>query len=272
MVYDTAQRFGADGALSDIGVAVFCRAQAVFAVINMKNSDLFPAEYPVEFLHDPVKVIHNVVACVIYMAGIKAYPQLVTAGDSVIDGGKLFKAPTDFRAFAGHGFQSYAYRCIWGEHRIQPPDDLADARLASCAHMGAGMKYQHAAAHGGGPFQLQRQKIHSQGVGIGIYRVGQIDNIGRMHYKILDPVLFHIIFCSIYIQFADRLPLCILGRAGIHHEGVGPVGHGFARRTKQHFLSCHFYMRSDFYHKKYSCIRYLFRVAFSRFSGGRKSV
>ena len=76
-------------------------------------------------------------------------------------------------------------------------------------YMGAGMKYQHAAAHGGGPFQLQRQKIHSQGIGIGIYRVGQIDNIGRMHYKILDPVLFHIIFCSIYIQFADRLPLCI---------------------------------------------------------------
>lgn len=146
MVYNTAQRFGADGALSDIGMAVFCRAQAVFAVINMKNSDLFPAEYPVEFLHDPVKVIHNVVACVIYMAGIKAYPQLVTAGDSVIDGGKLFKAPTDFRAFAGHGFQSYTYRCIRGEHRIQPPDDLADARLASRAHMGAGMKYQHAAA------------------------------------------------------------------------------------------------------------------------------
>ena len=117
-MYDAEDRIKPDKALPDVGVAVFGSAAFIFAVIDVENCDLVLSDQPVEAVEDAVKIIYDVVARIMDMAGIKAHPEAFRAADAVIDPGKLFKAFADFGAFSGHRFQRDADAGRLGEHFV----------------------------------------------------------------------------------------------------------------------------------------------------------
>ena len=235
----------------------------------MKNSNLVFSQFLVELFHYPFKVIYDVIACIIYVAGIKTYPQFIIVFHPIINSGQLFKAAADFRTLARHGLQCYIAGSVRCQYRIQSLDDLAQPGFGTGADMCARMKDENPAAHGNGAFQLQSQEIHSKGIGLRIHRIPQVDNIRGMDDKILNSILLHIFPGSIYIQFTYGLTFCILGRAGIHHESIGSIRDSLLGRIQQHILSAHFYMRSYFYHIKTPVVYryYLFIYLFAFYKG-----
>ena len=113
--------------------------------------------------------------------------------------------------------------------------------------MGTRMEDKDLAAHSDGAFQLQGEEIHSQCIGIRVYRIAQINDIRGVDNKVLYPVFRHIIPGGIDIQFSNRLPFGILGGAGVDHKGIGSIGNRFFGRAKQHVPAGHFNVRTYFH-------------------------
>ena len=61
MVYDVVQGVEADLPEADVGVPVLGGAGSVFAVVDVEDRDLIPADEPVKRIHDAVKVMDDVV-------------------------------------------------------------------------------------------------------------------------------------------------------------------------------------------------------------------
>ena len=85
VVYDVVQGVETDLPEADVGVPVLGGAGGVFAVVDVEDRDLIPADEPVKRIHDAVEVVDDVVAAVACVAGVKADPQLVIVRDAVVD-------------------------------------------------------------------------------------------------------------------------------------------------------------------------------------------
>ena len=71
----------------------------------MKYRNLIFSEYPVKLFDYTVKIIYNVVTCIVCMAGIKTDTQTFRMTDSVINRSEFFKGFSDFGTFSCHRFQ-----------------------------------------------------------------------------------------------------------------------------------------------------------------------
>ena len=89
-----------------------------FAVVDVKDSDLVFSKNPVKLLYDTVKVVSYRVTAVMGMTSIKADPELVIAGDAIINPRQLLKRAAKFRTFPGHRLQSDMARGILSQNFI----------------------------------------------------------------------------------------------------------------------------------------------------------
>jgi len=181
------------------------------------------------------------------VAQIQTDTQFIVISHFIIDLCELFKAASDFRAFSGHCFQCD----ITGagvQHFIQSLSDSVNTGFCTGADMGAGMQDQYLAAHRLCAFDLQSQKFYGKFIGLCIDRIGQIDNIGRVYDKFLNPVRFHIFPRRLDLQGGNILSFCILGRSGIDHKSVCTIRDGFLSGSEQHFFAVHADMGTDLDH------------------------
>ncbi len=195
---------------------------------------------------DTIEIFDDIIAAVMGMTGVKADPKPVLFGDTFIDGGEFFEGPSNLGAFSRHGLQRDQAVGVIGQNFVEPPDDGGSPGFCSRSHMGPRMEDQDAAPHGTGADQLQPEKIHSKLISLGLYRVGQIDDIGGMDDKFLDPLFFHQRLRRFYMQFTDFFAPGILGRSGIEHKCVCLIRERFLHRTLHHLFSIHPHMGSDF--------------------------
>ena len=103
-MYDGIKCVKADKAFTDVSVAVFVTAALVFAVIDMEYGNLIFSNQSVELPDHTVKIVHNIIARIMNMAGVEADTEPVVFRHAVIDRGKLLKAFADLGALSRHGF------------------------------------------------------------------------------------------------------------------------------------------------------------------------
>ena len=94
-----------DHSMTDIRVSVLVGTTGIQTVVDMQNGDLIHAEYPIKRCPHSIRIRDNRVTRIVYMAGIKAHPQLLVMFDPIIDSGKFFEGLSDFTSFSGHCFQ-----------------------------------------------------------------------------------------------------------------------------------------------------------------------
>lgn len=95
----------ANEALSDIGVAVLVTTALVFAVVDVKYGNLILSDQTVKLPNHTVKIMHDVIAGIMDVTGVKADAQPVVLHDAVIDCRELFKRSADLGTFSCHCLQ-----------------------------------------------------------------------------------------------------------------------------------------------------------------------
>ena len=184
-----------DTALSDIGMPVFGGSLFVFTVIDVEDTEPVFADQTVKSIDNAVKIMYNVVSCIVYMAGVETDAQLIRMYHAVINRREFLKAAADFGSLSRHGFQCDTAGGVCRQNGVQSFRNLPDPRLCTGAYMGAGMENQRPASHGGRPLDLQREKIDCQTEGIGVDCIGQIDDIGGVDDKFCDSGPGHQCLC-----------------------------------------------------------------------------
>src|SRR5699024_10770181 len=179
------------------------------------DGNLVLPDEAVKLLYHAVEIVDDIVAAVAGVAGVKADPQLVAAGDTVVDAGQLLEAAADLRALSGHGLQGDAHRGVRCQDVVQAPDDLADACVHPGSHMRPGVQDEDPAPAGGGPLQLQGQEPLCQLIGLRLDRVGQIDDVGSVDDDIINPMFLHVLPGGPYVQLTDLFSSRVLGSAGV---------------------------------------------------------
>ena len=86
MVSDAAESIKADAAESNILMPVFRGPHRILAVVEMNDRNLIDPDEPVKFMDDAVKMMYNIIAAVMDMAGVEADAKLLAVYDAVIDG------------------------------------------------------------------------------------------------------------------------------------------------------------------------------------------
>ena len=76
MIHNAAEGFQPQAALSQTFVAVFVAGKGVLAVVQVQGVQPVKADHPVKFRQYAVQVIHDVVAAVVDVAGVQAYPHI----------------------------------------------------------------------------------------------------------------------------------------------------------------------------------------------------
>ena len=177
MVNDIIQGVETNLSETDIFVSVLACSRNIFAVINVKYSDLILADYAVEVCDDFIKMVNDVIAAVACVAGVKADPEFIVVCYSVINPGKLLKGTTDFRAFSGHCFQRDHAVCIAGENLVETFDDLSGSGFSACADMGAGVENQCVAPAAYRAVDFLCEKLNCKFERFRFYGVSEIDNV-----------------------------------------------------------------------------------------------
>ena len=120
MVDDAAQGLCSYEAISDIGMTVFAGPSFILAVVDVEQSNLIFTDQTVEAVYYTVKIMNNVIPCIVQVAGIHADTQFIIKFYFIEDGRQLFKVPPDLRAFSGHGFECDIAILAVGQHFINP--------------------------------------------------------------------------------------------------------------------------------------------------------
>ena len=94
-MHDIGECIKADFAETYVGMAILGSAAYIFAVINVKDGNLLFAYEFVKMVDDSVKIVNDIIATVMCMAGIKADAQLFVVDNTVVDACKFFERPSD---------------------------------------------------------------------------------------------------------------------------------------------------------------------------------
>lgn len=76
-------------------MAILGKRRVYFAVINVKDGNLLFVYEFVKMIDDSVKIVNDIIATVMCMAGIKADAQLFVVDNTVVDACKFFERPSD---------------------------------------------------------------------------------------------------------------------------------------------------------------------------------
>lgn len=91
-VNQIVERFESDFTFPDIGVAIFRCALFVFAVVDVKDRDLIQTQDPVELREHFVRILSDIIARIVGVAGIEADPKAMVLRNAVINGSQLLEA------------------------------------------------------------------------------------------------------------------------------------------------------------------------------------
>ena len=83
-------------------MAILGSTAYIFAVINVKDGNLLFAYEFVKMVDDSVKIVNDIIATVMCMAGIKADAQLFVVDNTVVDACKFFERPSDLGSLSCH--------------------------------------------------------------------------------------------------------------------------------------------------------------------------
>ena len=86
-------------------MAILGSAAYIFTVVNVKDSNLLFAYELVKVVDDSVKIVNDIIATVMCMAGIKADTQLFVVDNTIVDACKFLKRPSDLGSLSCHCLQ-----------------------------------------------------------------------------------------------------------------------------------------------------------------------
>ena len=101
-MHDIGECIKADFAETYVGMAILGSTAYIFAVINVKDGNLLFAYEFVKMVDDSVKIVNDIIATVMCMAGIKADAQLFVVDNTVVDACKFFERPSDLGSLSCH--------------------------------------------------------------------------------------------------------------------------------------------------------------------------
>ena len=90
-MHDIGECIKADFTETYVGMAILGSAAYIFTVVNVKDSNLLFAYELVKVVDDSVKIVNDIIATVMCMAGIKADTQLFVVDNTIVDACKFLK-------------------------------------------------------------------------------------------------------------------------------------------------------------------------------------
>ena len=100
------------------GVSVLVAGKGIFGIVQVQGFQLVQSDDPVEFPENPVQILHDIIACVVDVAGIETHAH-IGASHGIDDRFQFFKTSAHLAALACHGFQQHRHRVIMAQRVFQ---------------------------------------------------------------------------------------------------------------------------------------------------------
>ena len=148
MVDNPPEGFQSQGAFSDFFMPVLMAGKRVLRIIQVNRFQMGQTDHPVKFPQNAVKVSHNIVSPVVYMAGIQTDPHFFLSLHLLPDGRQFLKPAPHLGSLSRHGFQQQrGMPVLQLQDPVQRIGNHPDPGFRPLSHMAAGMKIVAAARH-----------------------------------------------------------------------------------------------------------------------------
>ena len=204
MADDTHERFKANLALADAGVAVLVAAARVLAVIEMDGLEARKADDAVELRQHLVEVLADVVTAVPDVAGVEADAELCAEFDAVDDGAQLLERAADLRALARHRLQEDRRLLVRREDIVELLGNQRDALLSALTDVASGVEVVEVAGQVLEPLQVVGHRLVGKAAQVLLGRTG-VHRVGRMRDKRADIVLVFVVQEGLDIREVELL-------------------------------------------------------------------
>ena len=185
----------------------------------MHGKQAVEADHVVKLRQHVVEMVHDVVAAVPYMAGVKADTHMVRELHPVEDRPHLGEGLADFRAFAGHGFHQDRGVLRRPKHRVQERRAELDARLRPLSDMAARMEVVVIARRELHATEVVRHRLPGEGPQAVLFCAG-IQRIGSVRDEAHDLVFLREREERVHVLRVDFLRLAAARVAGKKGERV----------------------------------------------------
>ena len=205
VVDDAGDRLYAEMAFADTGVAVLACTEWIQAVVKMNGLQAANADDAIESFEYPVKVIDDVVAGIVDVAGIETNPHFFLKRHAIENALKLLEGPPDLAALASHRLEQDRRLQIRGQDRIQLRDNQRNAGILPLADVAAGMKIVEVAGNPFHALQVVQHGLERETPGVFVGRAG-VERVGGMRQQRPEAIVGS--------QFQKRVDIRLVERLG----------------------------------------------------------
>ena len=129
--------------LADFLVSVLMTADRILAVVQVNGFQPVQADDFIKRLQNAIQIPDDVIAAIIYMAGIQTNAHALLLLYSVQNGAQLLKASANLTALTRHGLQKHRRFAFRRKNFIQRIRNEGNPDFRPLLHMAAGVEIKH---------------------------------------------------------------------------------------------------------------------------------